>query len=257
MSELPLLLAREQQDVPGVPGLSLDYRLRWMDFDRYQRIKPSAILDLFQDVATLQADNQGIGYEDMIKKGVFWVVIRSKFEIVRQPERHSTVTVRTWPHSPSRFSFMRDFSMRDEEGNLLIKATSEWVFMGVESRKFVRITDAYDGTMTFDEHRAFSEKVRRVMDFDTQDAQPFVLKPNFVDIDDNGHVNNAIYADFVLNALQPTGEGSLKTFQIDYRQEVRPDESLQVFTHREDGFAMAKGVCADGAVAFLSKLEFA
>ena len=134
MSELPLVLPRDQQDVPGVPALSLDYRLRWMDFDRYGRIKPFAVLDLFQDVATLQADNQGIGYEDMLAKGVFWVVIRSKFEIVRQPERHSTVTVRTWPHSPSRFSFLRDFSMRDEEGALLIKATSEWVFMGTMAR---------------------------------------------------------------------------------------------------------------------------
>ena len=115
----------------------------------------------------------------------------------------------------------------------------------------------YDGTMTFDEQRAFPEKARRVLDFDPQDAQPFALVPGYADIDENGHVNNAIYANFVLNALQPKGEGALKTFQIDYRQEVRPDEPLKVFICREDGSARVKGVREDGDVAFLSQLEFA
>ena len=257
MTELALTLPREQQDMPGVPGLSLDYRLRWMDFDRYGRLKPASVLDLFQDVATLQAEQQGIGRDDMLKKGVFWAVIRSKFEIVRQPEHHSTVTVRTWPHSPSRFSFLRDFCMRDEKGNLLIKATSEWVFMSAETRKFVRITDAYDGTMEFDPARSFPEKTRKVFDFDTDGSEPFVLVPGYVDIDNNGHVNNAVYANFIVNALNPGAQGSLKTFQIDYRQEVRPEEPLQVFTKLEEGTAFAKGVCDDGAVAFLSKIEFA
>ena len=50
--------------------LSLDYRLRWMDFDRYGHMQPWAVLDLFQDAATVHAVELGIGREDMDHKGV-------------------------------------------------------------------------------------------------------------------------------------------------------------------------------------------
>ena len=132
-------------------AMELDYRLRWMDFDRYGRIQPFAVLDIFQDLATVQAEDMGIGRDDMMAKGVFWAVVRSKFEIVKPPSHYQVVTARTWPHTMSSFSFMRDFSIRDEAGDLLIKASSEWVLMDIESRKFVKVTDHYTGSEDFDE----------------------------------------------------------------------------------------------------------
>ena len=236
-------------------SLELDYRLRWMDFDRYGRMQPTAILDLFQDVATIQADGMGIGRDDMMAKGVFWAVIRSKFEIVRNPLPCTSVKVRTWPHTPTRFSFLRDFSMRDEAGELLVKGTSEWVLMDAQTRKFASVKDYYSGSEEFDEARMFDAKPRKLADFGEGNLSVCTMQPNYTDIDVNGHVNNARYADFVVNALNPGDSGAIRTFQMDYRHEVMPHVPLHVHTLVEDGRIMSKGANEQGDIAFACLIE--
>lgn len=236
-------------------GLSLDYRLRWMDFDRYGRIQPFAVLDIFQDLATVQAEDMGIGRDDMMAKGVFWAVVRSKFEIVKPPSHYQVVTARTWPHTPTRFSFLRDFSMRDESGDLLVKATTEWVLMDIETRKFGSVKDYYDGPEDFDEARSFEKKPRKIADFEEGNRPVCTVVPSYSDIDANGHVNNARYASYVVDALDPGAEGSIKTFQLDYRHEVLPGVPLTVHTLVEDGRVLSKGVNPDGQIAFACAID--
>lgn len=236
-------------------GMELDYRLRLLDFDRYGRIQPVSVLDVFQDLATIQAADMGIGREDMMAKGVFWAVVRSKFEIVKPSRPYHVVHARTWPHTPTRFSFLRDFSMQDENGDLLVKATSEWVLMDVRERKFVSVKDYYDGPFDFYEDRSFDRKPRKVADFEEGNLPVHVITPRFSDIDVNGHVNNARYASYVVDALD-LGEGdAIKTFQIDYRHEVLPDVPLSIHAFANDGQVLSKGVNAQGQIAFACAAE--
>ena len=235
-------------------SMELDYRLRWMDFDRCGRMKPSAMLDIFQDVATVQADSMGIGRDDMLAKGVFWAVIRTKLEVVKQPANYQIVTARTWPHTPSRFSFLRDFSMRDESGAMLVKATSEWVLMDAETRKFVSVTDVYRESPEFDAERMFDRKPRKAPVFEKGNCPIATIVPSYTDIDVNGHVNNAMYADFIVNALGPDSEGSLKTLQIDYRYEAKLGEPLSVHTFAEGDRVLSKGVNERGDVVFAGEI---
>ena len=45
-----------------------EYYLRASDFDKFNHIKPSAVLDLFQDAAGQHADELGVGFDQMIKR---------------------------------------------------------------------------------------------------------------------------------------------------------------------------------------------
>ena len=237
--------------------MSLDYRLRWLDFDRYGRMRPEAILDMFQDVATLQADSMGIGFDDVLAHGVFWAVVRMKYEVLRDPKHYQVLTARTWPHTMRTFSFMRDFELRDEAGDVLVKASSEWVLMDLEARKFTNVKNVYDGPTDFVTDRAFDGKIRKVPDFEEDNHPVYEVVPAYSDIDINGHVNNARYTNFVLDALNPGEEGSVKTLQIDYRHEALPGEPLAVHTRIEDDRALFKGVRPDGNSAFACAIEFA
>lgn len=237
--------------------MTLDYRMRWMDFDRYGRVQPWALLDLFQDMATAHAVELGIGGEDMMSRGVFWAVVRSKFEVVSEPHHHQRVVVRTWPHSLSRFSFIRDFTMADESGDTLVKATTEWVLMDIETRKFVSAKDYYAGPTDFSEDRSFPKKPRKVSGFDEGNRAEAIIVPAYCDIDVNGHVNNAMYARYVVNALDPGEVGAVKTFQIDYRQEARLGSPLRVQTLVEDGRVLTKGIREDGETSFASEIVYA
>ena len=235
--------------------MTLDYRLRWMDFDRYGRLQPAAVLDIFQDLATFHAESLSIGHDEMLAAGVFWAVVRTKIQVLREPQRFQVVRVRTWPHSLSRFSFLRDFTMHDEEGNLLVKASQEWVLMDAQTRKFASAKDYYTGPTDFSEDRAFEKKARKAPDFKEGNRPARQIVPSYTDIDINGHVNNAMYANFVVNALDPGAQGAIGTMQIDYRYEVHPGEPLTVLTLVEDDHILSKGLAADGTTAFASVIE--
>ena len=105
--------------------------------------------------------------------------------------------------------------------------------------------------------RAFDGKIRKVPDFEEDNHPVYEVVPAYSDIDINGHVNNARYTNFVLDALNPGEEGSVKTLQIDYRHEALPGEPLAVHTRIEDDRALFKGVRPDGNSAFACAIEFA
>ena len=235
--------------------LELDYRMRWMDFDRYGRVQPWALLDLFQDAATKHADILGISHDEMMAEGVFWAVVRTKYEMVHEPQYHQHVKVRTWPHSLSRFSFIRDFSLLDENGDLLVKATSEWVLMDAWTRKFSSVKDYYRGPTDFNEERSFPKKPRKAPNFESGNRTVRMVVPSYCDIDVNGHVNNAIYAKFVVDALEPGEGGAFKTFQVDYRHEALLGVPLAIHLLVEDGRILAKGLRENGEVSFGCAIE--
>ena len=235
--------------------LTRDYQLRWMDFDRYGRMRPTAILDIFQDLAMLHAEEIDIGQDFVIERGVLWVVIRSKLELVAQPEHFQVVRVRTWPHSLTSFSFMRDFTMHDEQGRLLAKASQEWVLMDARTRKFASAKGIYEGEVDFCEDRVFEKKARKTPAFEEGNRPIKLMTPSFTDIDPNGHVNNAMYANFVENALEPGDRRIWKTIQIDYRYEALPGQTFSLHTLVEDARVLFKGVSEEGTMLFAAMLE--
>ena len=72
-----------------------EYALRASDFDKYNHIKPSSVLDLFQDAAAQHAIETGVGYDDLIGRSYIWVLLKVKFKIISDPQKFQKVTVKT------------------------------------------------------------------------------------------------------------------------------------------------------------------
>lgn len=123
-------------------------------------------------------------------------------------------------------------------------------------RKLAPVANFYDVTRDFCTTRSFEGKLKKVPDFESDEAKCARIVPSYTDVDLNGHVNNAKYADYIVNAIDPGQAGRLTSFQIDYRHEVLRGEPLDVFTHFDDCFALMKGIDTSGTVMFASKVEF-
>ena len=232
-----------------------EYQLRLGDFDRYNRLQPAAILDIFQDIATIQANASGMGRDDMMAKGVFWIVTRTKYRMLSDPAFHSTVIASTWPHTPTRFSFLRDYRLTSTDGVVIAEGTSEWLLMEAETRKFASVLDHYEGSTDFVEDRTFDPKPRKIAQLPDENAPSLVVVPPYTDVDLNGHVNNARYANYAIAALDPGADGAIGTFQIDYRQEVREGEQLSVRYQTIDGCPIMAGYDSDNNVMFACRIE--
>lgn len=232
---------------------SKKFNLRTSDFDCYQKITPASVLDLFQTVAGGHALELGCGFEPLLKRNLLWVLVRTKYSIVRQPEMYQSVVVKTWPLAPSRIGFQREYIVEDEQGNPLIKGSSDWVIIHSEQRKIVSVNDIYPQMEHLTE-KCFDERLKKIPDFESE-GEGFALCPGFSQLDMNGHVNNTKYANYAVDALESDGQSEIKTFQIDYRHEVQKGDKLTLFTKTEEGVRLVKGVNESGELMFLCKFD--
>jgi len=228
------------------------FSLRTADFDCRRKISPAAVLDLFQAVAGEHANALGCGFDALYSRQLLWVLVRTKYEVVRQPEMYQTVKIKTWPLTPSRVGFQREYVMEDERGNILIKASSDWVVIHSELRKIISATDIYP-KMEFLTEKSFDERLKKVPDFDDE-GDGLAICPGFSQLDMNGHVNNTKYANYTMDALDPNENEEIKAFQIDYRHEVQKGDNLKIYTHKEGETVLAKGVKDTGEVMFACKI---
>ncbi len=230
------------------------FTLRAGDFDKYDRIKPSAVLDLFQDAAGQHAEEIGLGFTSMIERGFLWVLVRVKFEIIDAPSRYQDIIVKTWPLKPHRLNYRREYCIEDKNGKALIIGSSEWVIIDSKERKLLAVPDLYPFD-SFREDTMFEGKLSKVHDFETNEAS-HIVNVGFSDLDINNHVNNTKYANYILDAVNPQTDDILKDFQIDYRKEVTLGTTLNIHCIRENETVTAKGINNTGDIMFACKIGF-
>ena len=231
-----------------------EYTLRAGDFDKFDRIKPSAVLDLFQDAAGQHAEEIGVGFDDMMAREYLWVLTRVKFKILSAPRRYHTVTVKTWPLAPNRLNYRREYCIEDENGQKFIIGSSEWVIIDSKERKFISDPDLYSFSDGFHDEVMFEGKLSKVRDFETAGAA-YTVNIGFSELDVNGHVNNTKYANYVIDAINPKKDDVLESFQIDYRKEVMQDTQLNICSVADGNVISTKGLNPDGDVMFACKIE--
>lgn len=232
-----------------------EYYLRASDFDKFNRIKPSAVLDLFQDSAGQHAEQLGVGFEEMIKRSYLWVLTKIKFKVLSAPQRYQKVVVKTWPLEPSRLSYRREYAIENESGEQLIVGSSDWVVIDSEKRRFVSVPDLYPFSDGFCTEMMCEEKLSKVKDFEETNT-PYTVNAGFCELDINNHVNNSKYANYVLDAINPEKAEELKEFQIDFRREVLMGTKLNIYYKRQENSVVAKGQNVDGDIMFACKLDF-
>ena len=215
-----------------------EYNLRGSDFDKFNHIKPSAVLDLFQDAAGQHADELGVGFDQMIKRSYLWVLTRIKFKIISQPKSYQRVIIKTWPLEPHRLNYRREYCIESENGESLVSAP-----------------DLYPFSDGFHTETMFEEKIAKIRDFESTET-PHVVNAGFTELDVNNHVNNTKYANYVLDAINPAETDKTEIFQIDYRKEVLLGTTLKIYYQKEDNIVVAKGENENGDVMFACKLEY-
>ncbi len=227
-----------------------NYYLRTSDFNMENNIHPSAVLDLFQDAAGKHANLLGVGMDELEKKNLTWVVMRTKFQILKNPMIHSMVRLKTWPEKPQRAIFQRNYEIYSHD-ELIIKGTSEWVLLDKTTNKMVPAQGVYP-EMEFLTKKTFTEKLTKFADFEQEDIFGKTIA-EYSDIDANGHVNNAKYANYVMNVLK--NPQIIDIFQIHYHREVKCGEELGIYIKNTQEGYVAKAL-KNGEAMFSCKILF-
>lgn len=239
-----------------VLSVKLEYsettRLRTSDFDTYDHIKIHSILDLLQDLAGRHAEILGVGYDAMVMKGLFWVLMSTKIKILDNASYLDEITATTWPHPKGRVDFIRDYSLSVGDKKIVI-GSSRWVVINRETRRLARASDIdYDGE--FVEYSTFDELKKIVVPQETQFSFLGEYKASNNDLDHNGHMNNAKYLEMAYNMSDLEEFGKYKTMQIDFHHEIRLHDTVKVYLSRYNDALYFKGFLGD-ELSFVIKME--
>ena len=230
------------------------YPLRATDFDKYLRIKPSVVLELFQDVASEHAESFGAGYKEMKDKGLMWVIIKTKYQMIKDLERYSTIEVETWPLKSNGLVFRREYLIKNSEGEICVRGSSDWAIVNAVERKIAVVKDVYRDLGLLREDLAIDGKAKKIQlpsEFDYQNTVSFA----FSSIDQNHHVNNVCYATQVIDGLREN-DSKIASFQIDYHKEIMENESINLYYKNFQNHCVITGKKESGELSFNCKIEY-
>lgn len=227
------------------------YRMRTNDFTCYDTLSPTSILDSFQDAAGTHASLLGMGFDDMLEKGYYWVVFREKVTILGSVRPGETVKCLTWPEKKKGVSFIRNYKMLNEAGEVVAVGSSLWVVISVSTRRLERARDVnYDGEIV--EETIYPTLDKLAEKEINSNFIPYEVK--FRDLDHNKHMNNSKYMDVFLDILDLKKEEKIKSFQLDFIHEAKEKDIINIKYVKENNIYYFEGYIND-TLAIRAEIE--
>lgn len=197
--------------------------------------RPSAILTAMQETAGMHSHLLGCGRETLVKKGVVWVLTRCEVQMEKEARMGSRLSIETFPMPLRRWFFPRYFVFRDEAGAQMGAAGTLWVLFDLEKRCMVApgdVAGAIPDNSDLTPPLGVPGPVPRLTTGGTLER---ARTPVYSELDVNGHVNNARYADWLCDALglQVMREYRVKTMRLSYAAEIRPGQAMELRLTRE------------------------
>jgi acyl-ACP thioesterase len=158
-----------------------------------------ALLDEMMETAGRHAETLGVGVSTLHNKGLTWVLARLHVEVERIPGAGQAVHIATWPSGRHRLFAVREFRVSDGSGAGVLKATSAWALMNMETRRPARL-DPHLPVFSRHPERMIADDFPPLPPLDGPGGQA-TYRAVASDIDINDHVNNTVYLDWALRAV--------------------------------------------------------
>jgi len=221
-------------------------------------MRVSNLCNYFQEISGKHAEHLGVGYTSMKASGMAWVLARLAIEMKKIPARGQEFLLETWPIGTGRIFYRRDYRLHCGD-EVLISASSYWLPLDIESRRpgIVPI----DKTVLRATEGRFGIEAPFAPIPAVQGQSSETVRVKYSDLDQNRHVNNARYVEWVFDHLGPDlpGNGIPVKFAIEYKQEVRPGDEVLLknnFSETENEFLVEGTIAGSGQVSMRARVRF-
>ncbi len=219
-----------------------EYRMRTNDFTCYDHLSPTSILDTCQDIAGTHAALLQMGFDDMYKRGYYWVVFREKITILGTVKQGSSIKAITWPEVKKGVSFVRNYKLVDEEGSVIAVGSSVWCLINTTTRRLERARDVnYDGEI---HEEIIYPEIKKLEDHNLPVSQ-INYQVKFTDLDHNKHMNNSKYMDVFLDILDLKASEIITDVQLDFIHEAKEKDIINIRYALIDDTYCFEGYIAD------------
>ncbi|MBQ8731287.1 MAG: hypothetical protein IJY82_00465 [Oscillospiraceae bacterium] len=211
------------------PLFELQQQVRFSDCDARQELTPASLFRMLIEAAGAHYAAHGFDHRFLEEHGFAFLVTRVGIDIDRLPRAEETVTLQTWERPCKGVRFYRDFILTGENGDSLLRASSEWVVSDPVTHKIIHPKEfPYRIELSLD--RSVGPEERRISS-PAQPEQGGNVTVNFYDLDGNGHVNNSVYIDLACRELAPILRNhSLSGIRAIYHRELMEGDRITFST---------------------------
>lgn len=209
-------------------GYEEKINLKYSEIDQNMAMKPFALLNFLQDIASKNAEDWGFGYSYIHPRNYAWFLIKYRMEFEEYPFDIQELTLKTEPRGYNKLFAYRDFELYNNE-KLLGRMHSMWSIVDIETRSIVPVQVAipenpYMKPFEKREDDLSFSKISTIANISLE--KEFEVRYN--DIDVNGHANNGNYIVWALELLDYEFKNShkLKTIDMIYKKEAKYGEKL-------------------------------
>lgn len=179
---------------------SEEYTIEFSDCDENRHLKLPAMVDLLMMVSEHQLEDGGAGTDDLVKRGMGWVVTQYHFDIARLPKPGEKVTLATEASGYNRFFEYRDFWIIDQKGEKIVSVTSQWVLFDLKKRKMIpsdtELMEDFDVPLLKKMPRFPRLRPRASYSHERQ------YRVRYDDLDTNHHLTNSHYFNWFIDMME-------------------------------------------------------
>ena len=215
---------------------SFNERIRYSELGEDGELSLLGLLNLFQDCSTFQSEDLGLGIEYLQGKREAWWVNSWQIDISKLPVLGQRVEVGTFAYAFKSFYGFRNFFLKDENGEFLVKADSIWFHYDLDNKRPTKPTD--EALCKYlagnDKHMEMTKIVRKFdIPSDYELGDKIIVTKN--DLDTNHHMNNAIYVSKARNLIDEAFK--VKKIGVQYKKAaVLHDIILPRITKDKDSY---------------------
>lgn len=164
-------------------------------------ITNKGLMELLENAACLHSDKAGFGLLDIPKTHLSWVQLNWHVEIIRRLTYGESVTIKTWAHTTTKVSTLRDFEVLDNDNNVVCIATTRWTLTNIDTQSITKITDDIIEKYEPVEKTVFPDFAFQKLTEPISHTNEYIYKTQRRDIDVNKHMHNLNYLDLALETL--------------------------------------------------------
>lgn len=196
---------------------SFDSRVRYSEVDVNQELTLTGIINYLQDCSTFQSEDLNLGLDYLKACSRAWWLSSWQIVIGRKPRFGEEIVISTWPYDFKGIYGYRNFTIRDKQGNDLVKANSIWFFFDTAAGRPVKVQEQdIRGYGAGEEEKLDMEYAPRriALPESWEEGEPIPVVVHHIDT--NHHVNNAMYVEIAKEAL--TEDVKIRELRVEYKK---------------------------------------
>jgi medium-chain acyl-[acyl-carrier-protein] hydrolase len=204
------------------------FKIRYSELDCTMTLKPVALFQFLQDVASDNAERLGFGYSYIIKNRLAWFLLKYRLEFTDYPENISSIEIETNPRGYNKLFAFRDFTIKD--GNKTIgRVASTWGLINLDTKAMVPISQVLENSPYMNQFVKNDSDLsyQKIKQLDRVDFEAS-FKVRFDELDVNQHANNANYISWAIEPLdfEFRKANKIKTIDMIFKKELKYGETI-------------------------------